>query len=298
MLDERKHKEIWEKVKRLESFETYSPFCRVFYRLIFRLIRKSPNRADELGELFSRFLDIETNRHLGILTASEDGAIRMMDLVEVAGKTREEIESFIEELDGAISIEDETLQMAEHLMRAECYFYLGRTGDVIEELKEAIALGCSHPIVFLALGFNTYCYALKRHARKEPGEKHWRIADEEGFVEMCNDAIDAFRCGLTGGNAPFDAQLHWWIGCISEVLGAKAEAIRSFKMARDIDPLGFGRDVAKKIESLAPSSRDAISDEEKVRLAVLPTLTEADVRRASVWLKGVKTVDDLMKRSP
>jgi len=288
---------ILRKLEELEGFDSYSPFCRAFYRLIYRILSESDERDANVERLFAEFLDIEARRHRGISDAGEGGEIRLLDLLKIANRTREEIETFRRKLPDTISARSKSMEVVEHLLRAECHYYLGETEEVVRNLNEAAACGCRDPIIYLALGFNLYCLAVKETTVDGPEVNQRRIVDPEGFAERCHKAVEAFEQGLSGANVPFDAQLYWWIGCVSEMIGEKDEARRAFQAAVEIDPAVFGEEAGKKLADLAPSSADAVSDEEKIRLACLPAFTEEDMKRASRWLRRARTLDDLLREA-
>jgi len=68
-------KNIHAKLRELQEFETFSPFCRIFYDLVDKWIARADNEKRELAEVFMDFLDVELHRHRSIRKLSRSGSI-------------------------------------------------------------------------------------------------------------------------------------------------------------------------------------------------------------------------------
>ncbi|MEW6360133.1 MAG: hypothetical protein AB1696_27605 [Planctomycetota bacterium] len=286
-------KNIHAKLRELQEFETFSPFCRVFYDLVDKWIARADRERLALSEIFVDFLDIELRRHEAIRKLSRSGVITIMNLVEIAQDLRPDVERIFERME---QVEDTShvSQAVVNLIRAECNYHLGDTETVVNSLQRAIAAGCSHPIVFLALGFNLYCRAVKSHTERGEEPDRLVIANPDEFARACAEAVDAFKSGIRGEGSPYDSKLYWWIGSVCEIMQNRQDAILAYRRAMELDPLSFSTEAMKKIAHLAPSARDTMSEKERLRLAGLPKLTDEDIRRGAEWLRQVKTIDDLL----
>jgi len=284
---------IHAKLRELQEYETFSPFCRVFYDLIDKWIARAKEEKLALASVFVEFLDIELRRHRAIQELSRSGSITIVDLVEISQDLRDDVEHVF----GKMELVEDTSTLASvvaNLIRAECNYHLGETDRVIHALQQAIADGCNHPIVFLALGFNLYCRAVKSHTERADEPDKLIISDPNEFAEACAEAVEAFRRGVRGDESPYDSKLYWWIGSVCEIMHRKGDAVQAYRRAMELDPASFSSEGAKKILQLSPSSKDAISESEKIRLAGLPRITDEDLRKSVEWLRQIKGIEDLL----
>lgn len=288
-------KRILAKLRRLEEYQSFSPFCRIFYDLICAWATSAEGDGPALLEIFGEFLDIELSRHRSIGELGKAGSVTLLDLVEIAQNLREKVEAIfrkMEQVEGKSAVS----RVVVNLIRAECSYHLGATEEVVAALEKAISEGCHHPIVFLALGFNLYCRAVKSHTERTEATDKLVIVDPTEFARACAAAVAAFRRGIRGEGSPYDGKLYWWIGSVSEIMHDNAEAIQAYRRAMDLDPRSFGDEGQRRIAGLSPASKDAISESEKARLASLPRITEEDVRKGIEWLSGLTGIDDLLGR--
>lgn len=284
---------IHAKLRELREYETFSPFCRVFYDLIDKWIARADAEQLALAAVFSDFLDIEIKRHRSIRELSRSGSITILDLVEISQGLRREVEQIfarMELIEGTGSV----ARVVGSLIRAECNYHLGETDAVISALQKAVSEGCSHPIVFLALGFNLYCRAVKAHTKRAEEPDKLVISNPNEFAEACAEAVEAFKRGVRGEDSPYDSKLYWWIGSVCEIMHRNTDAIEAYRQAMELDPSSFFTEGAKKIAHLSPSAKDAISEREKIRLAGLPKITDDDFQKTVKWLRSVRSVDDLL----
>ena len=56
-------------------------------------------------------------------------------------------------------------ELVRELLLAECNYHLGRTEEVVRELRRAVRIGCDHPLVHFALGYNLYAGAVQQFTR-------------------------------------------------------------------------------------------------------------------------------------
>ncbi|NOZ23071.1 MAG: hypothetical protein GXP25_18515 [Planctomycetes bacterium] len=286
-------KNIHAKLRSLQEFETFSPFCRVFYDLIDKWIAQAEHERFALSEVFVDFLDVELRRHQAIRKLSCSGVITILNLVEIAQELRSDVERIFNRMDRVEDLSPVSRAVV-NLIRAECNYHLGETEKVVNALQRSIAAGCNHPIVFLALGFNLYCRAVKSHTERGQEPDKLLIADPDKFARACAEAVDAFKSGIRGEGSPFDSKLYWWIGSVCEIMQNKQDAILAYRRAMELDPPSFTSEAMKKIAHLSPSARDAMSEKEKLRLAGLPRLTDKDIQEGANWLRQIKTIDDLL----
>ena len=273
----------------LETYNTFSPFSRVFYRLICGWLHGETEADRQLQSALILLLRIEIRRHHSVQQIAGDGKLDLAKLIDVSRLMRIPLER-LDRATAALEPTTRTQKMVRHLILAECRYHLGRTAEVVSELRQAVHLGCRHPVVSFALGYNLYCHAVRTYLPFGPGGVPKEPLNRQGFEETCRQAMEALRTGLEG--QPFDAQLHWWIGLIAEILDAREEARTSFQRAREIDPDTFGEPAVKKMRSLAYPVADAMSREESLRLEGLPAISRTDLQNASEVLSEIRELPE------
>jgi len=193
-------------LRRLESYRTVSPFSRMFYRLIYEWLPPSGGEGPDLRRAFQLFLRNEVRRHNAVMQMIRQGQLDIKAILRVSNTTRRTLR-WVHRILSRMRIEGRQEQMVRELLVAECCF---------------VTLGGRHPLVFFALGYNTYSEAVERFTVRGPGKGRIVVQDAEAFERMSQEAMALFREGL--GHDSFDAQIHWWIGQISESLRATREA--------------------------------------------------------------------------
>jgi len=278
--------EIRDLLARLHDYATLSDFSRVFYRLIWDWVKKSGEGERALQTALVLLLRTEVRRHGAVRRIAKKGKLDLAALVRIARDTKGSIER-LERFISTFNFRNDRQAVIKHLLTAECRYHLGENGEVVAELRKAIDLGCRHPIVQFALGYNLYCHAVRTCVPLPFEGTSAKQFDREGFTRLCREAIEAFRGGL--GGQPFDAQLHWWIGLLSESLDSREEARVAFQQAMEIDPEHFGDNAREKIRAISYPVADAMSEEESVRLASLPPISGDDLRQAAAVLRDMRS---------
>jgi len=273
-------------LRRLEQYPTLSPFCRLFYRLIYDSVRPPEAVGEKLRQAFHLFLRSECRRHQAVGRIVHRGKLDLLEVIRV-GRSAQNV---LVRLCRAVETMEPTTRAeatVRELLLAECNYHLGRTEQVVRALRRAIRLGCGHPLVHFALGYNVYCFALQRFTRAGKRKGEVVALDPPAFEHNCRDAIAAFRRGL-GGEA-FDAQIYWWIGLISEMLGEHHEARLAYRRAMEADPENFETRALEKLKALRPLALPGRSPRERARLSRLGPITEEEIREARRLLAGCHT---------
>ena len=273
----------------LETFKTFSPFSRVFYRLVCRWLQGETKADRRLQTALILLLRIEIRRHQAVQEIARAGKLDLSKLVDISLVIRNPLQRLARAVAG-LETDTRTQKIVQHLLLAESRYHLGRTAEVVAHLRHAIDLGCRHPVVQFALGYNLYSHAVRTYLPFGPDGAPRKPLDRDGFETACRQAIRAFRAGIEG--QPFDAQIHWWIGLIAEILDAREEARSAFQSAGDIDPDTFGEPALKKIRSLAYPVPDAITREESARLQNLPEIAKSDLDEASTLLGKLRELPE------
>jgi len=264
-------------LRRLESYRTVSPFSRMFYRLIYEWLPPSGGEGPDLRRAFQLFLRNEVRRHNAVMQMIRQGQLDIKAILRVSNTTRRTLR-WVHRILSRMRIEGRQEQMVRELLVAECCFHLGRTRDVLDALHRAVTLGGRHPLVFFALGYNTYSEAVERFTVRGPGKGRIVVQDAEAFERMSQEAMALFREGL--GHDSFDAQIHWWIGQISESLGDVPSAETSYRLAMETDPENFSTTVMNKLKEISARRGRLRSPEEAARLSKLPPITDEDFLEA------------------
>ena len=276
--------EIRKILEDLESLDTFSRFSRLFYRLLYNWVRMCGDGASDLQRALCLLLRVEERRHIVVAEIIETGRLDVPGLLRAFRRARRTARR-LQKVTARLRVSGSTQAMLKHLLLAECYYHLGHTGMVIASLRRALLLGCRHPIIFFALGYNLYTKAINDYAKH--GKELLSAEAEQKFVKTCHSAIKAFKAGLE--EQPFDAQLYWWIGMVHELLDAKEEARLAYQKAAEVDPVNFGRQAGKRMRKLLFAVPDAMTEEESRRLSKLPQISEEEMRRASQAIAGLDT---------
>lgn len=264
-------------LRRLEQYRTVSPFCRMFYRLIYSRLGSGGADAATLRRAFALFLRNEVRRHDTVLKIVARGRVDLPAVLRVGNATHHALVRISGVLE-RMELPGVPARILRELLLAECHFHLGRTEQVIEALRRAVALGGRHPLVFFALGYNLYTLAVQRYTVEGSGSDELMVVNPEAFETAGRKAIDVLRRGL--GGPRFDAQVHWWIGLIADALGERDEAREAFRQAMEADPDNFTELATTKLEALDASRTFVRSAEEAKRLARLGPITDDTLREA------------------
>jgi len=264
-------------LRRLESYRTVSRFSRMFYRLIYEWLPPSGEEGAALRRAFQLFLRNEVRRHNAVMQMIRQGQLDIKAILRVSNTTRRTL-GWVHNILSRMRIEGTQEQMVRELLVAECCFHLGLTRDVLDALHRAVTLGGRHPLVFFALGYNTYSEAVERFTVRGPGKGRMVVQDAEAFERMGQEAMALFREGL--GHDSFDAQIHWWMGRICESLGDVGSAEASYRLAMETDPENFTTAVMNKLKDVSALRGRLRSPEETERLSGLPPITDEDLQEA------------------
>ncbi len=283
------HEKVNMALRRLEQYATLSPFCRQFYRAIYDWLGAPGLEAQKLDHAFRLFLRCECKRHHAIAHFIHQGKLDLLEIVRIGRMAHQNLDRICKAL-STMEIAGRRERMLRHLILAECHYHLGNTEAVIHSLRTAIRTGCAHPLAHFALGYNLYQAALERFsvAGKRKGE--FIITNPRAFEVACRQTVAAFKRGL--GDWHYDAQLSWWIGLVSEILGERDSAYDAFQRAKCIDPENFSALVDVKTESLdqSPIMR---SPSERERLARLSPIGKEELDRAREHLNELHGPQDL-----
>ena len=264
-------------LRRLEQFSTLSPFCRLYYRLIYDWLGAAGLDAGKLNRGLHLLLRCECRRHQAVAHIVQHGKLDVLEIVRI-GRA---VHAVLDRLSRAIErmeLAGRDEAMIRELLLAESRYHLGHTEQVIEAFRRAIRLGCRHPLVHFALGYNLYCSAMQRYARGDRRKHEIAPEDRAAFEETCREAVGAFQQGL--GDVRFDAQMLWWIGTLSELIGDWPGARRSFAKAARVDPENFGGRVAEKLRALMQASVVTRSPDERQRLSGLGPISGEEITEA------------------
>jgi len=273
-------------LRRLEQYTSLSPFSRVFYRFIYDLLRTPGGAAERVAQAFHLFLRIEYRRHQAVRRIVQQGQIDVPEIATVGRSVRDLLER-VRRAVVTIEVAHPRQGIIRELVLAECCYHLGHTDSVIRSLRRAIDFGCRHPLAHFALGYNLYASAFKRYRRARNRGQPEPGAGFPAFEAACREAIAAFSRGL--GDTAFDAQIHWWIGVIAEVLGEEEEARMAFGQALRADPKHFRERVQKKLESFEHGRRPRRSASERERMAGLTPITDEEITEAREALEGCES---------
>ena len=267
-------------LRRLEQYGTVSPFSRQFYRFIYNCLGLPGLDAEKLRQAFHLFLRLECRRHHTIGHIVHQGRLDLVEILRFGSRVHELLNRICRAVE-RIELAGPREAMLRELILVECNYHLGRTEQVIHALRRTIHLGCRHPLVHFALGYNLYRSAIKRFTHPAPQEGKVIAHDPPAFESICCDAIAAFQAGF--GDQRYDAQLWWWIGLVSEAIGERADARHAYREAMDANPANFMKPAQEKLCKLGGAS-DARPLEEHERLARLGPITEEEIEEARRFL--------------
>ncbi len=262
-------------LRRLEQYSTLSPFCRAFYRLIYELLGEPERDSDKLRQAFHVFLRCECRRHQTVCRIVKDGGLDLEKIIRSGRRTHD----LLNRLAGALrqmSFDEPRQDTVRQLLLAECNYHLGNTSQVVNELRRAVRLGCDHPLVHFALGYNLYAGAVQKFTRAGDQRGTIAVKDPAAFENACRQAITAFERGL--GHEDYDAQIYWWMGLIWEILGERDTACGAFRRAMETDPDNFTDRTREKLRLLEAQPLPLRSAEELERLSSLGPITEEELR--------------------
>jgi tetratricopeptide (TPR) repeat protein len=262
-------------LRRLEQYSTLSPFCRAFYRLIYELLGDPEMDSAKLRQAFHVFLRCECRRHQTVCRIVKDGGLDLAKIVRSGRQTHD----LLEWLAGALrqmKFDAPRQETIRQLLLAECNYHLGHTSQVVHELRRAVRLGCDHPLVHFALGYNLYSGAVQRFARVDDRKGTVAVKDPAAFQSACLQAIAAFEQGL--GHEDYDGQLYWWMGLIWEMLGERHSACGAYRRAMETDPDHFAERTREKLRLLEPQALPLRTEEELERLSKLGPITDEELR--------------------
>jgi len=272
-----RHVEVHNTLRRFEQYSTLSPFCRIFYRMIYDGLGAPGLDRDKLDQAFHLFLRCERRRHEAVSHIVRQGKLDLLAIMRVgrdAHRNLLRICGAVEKVEPARSRE----AMIRQLLLAECNYHLGRTTAVIAALQRAIHFGCDHPVADFALGYNLYHSSIERYTKAGKRKGEVLVTDPKSFEETCRKAIRAFERGL--GDTRFDAQICWWIGLISETIGERQDAYEAYCRAMSVDPDNFGHMANRKLRELGFRVAFTRSQAERERLTQLPPITEEEMQLA------------------
>jgi len=262
-------------LRRLERYATLSPFCRAFYRLIYELLGEREAGGAKLRQAFHIFLRCECRKHQAARRIVKEGGLDLEKIIRSGRETHD----LLERLAGALrqmklgAPEAETVRQ---LLLAECDYHLGHTSEVVHELRRAVRLGCDHPLVHFALGYNLYTRAVQRFMRAGDRKGTVAVKNPAAFQSACLQAIGAFERGL--GQGDYDGQIYWWMGLIWEILGERHAACGAYRRAMETDPENFTDPSREKLRLLEAQPTSLRSAEERERLSKLRPITDEELR--------------------
>lgn len=263
-------------LRRLEQYCTLSPFSRLFYRLIYDLLRDGEGDAAKLEQAFHIFLRCECRRQDTALRMVRDGRLDPLDIVRLSRMAHDRMGSLRMAIE-AMEVTNPHDRFVRELLLAECEYLLGRTDEVVLRLRRALAAGGKHALVHFALGYNMYALAVQRYTRAGPNKGEVVATDPDAFQQACRDAIDAFEGGL--GDPAYNAQIHWWIGMLWEMLGEKDQAVRHYRSAMACDP-SFVPQAMQKLRNFGVIGAVDRTADEADRLGRLGPITDDDMECA------------------
>jgi tetratricopeptide (TPR) repeat protein len=261
-------------LRRLEQYSTLSPFCRAFYRLLYKMLGEPEVDAGKLRQAFHVFLRCECRRHQTVCRIVRDGNLDLLKIIRSGRRTHDLLELLagsLRQMRFAAPQEESVRQ----LLLAECNYHLGRTGEVVRELRRAVRLGCDHPLVHFALGYNLYAGGVQKFTRAGDRKGTVAVKDPPAFQNACREAIAAFGQGL--GHDDYDGQIYWWMGLIWEILGERLPACGAFRRAMESDPDNFAEPSLEKLRLLEAQPLPLRSAEEVARLSKLGPITDEEL---------------------
>lgn len=271
------NQELRETLEELEQYRTVPLFSRGFYGLLRDLLEICGSGADPLRRCLLVLLQIERRRHHALSQATVETTADLLRLVRrsrhLYGRMRRLLRVLLR-----IHCKGRDLLIVWHLLRAECYYHLGENGFVVQALRQALHLGCDHPLIHFALGHNLYAHAMGAYTKLDPETNRRMVTDAPRFAGACRRAIASFRRGLE--DTPFDARLHWWIGFLSELLDEREDARLAYEEAARVDPEAFAEPARERLRRLDAAVPDAGDYEEEERLVRLPPILEEDLDEA------------------
>jgi tetratricopeptide (TPR) repeat protein len=280
-------------LRRVEQYSTLSPFCRAFYRLIYELLGAPEMDSGKLRQAFHLFLRCECRRHQAVCRLVKDGGLDLATIIRSGRRTHD----LLERLAGSLRQMRFGAPQQERvcqLLLAECNYRLGHTSQVVHELRRAVRLGCDHPLVHFALGYNLYAGAVQMFTRAGDRKGTVAVKDPAAFQRACLQAISAFEQGL--GRDDYDGQIYWWMGLIWEILGERHSACGAFRRAMETDPDTFAEPSLEKLRRLAAQEPPSRSAEELERLSKLGPITDEELRATREMLDACDslpwTMDD------
>ncbi len=292
-------------LERLSQLPTVSDFVRRYLQVVYEHMENCSPQADKLLTTFEAVVSYELWHHRAMTKLAGSQELQMRYIVPLGVEMRTALLRLTRKVERLSAIAPDEVVVRE-LLKAHCYYQLGETEEVVKNLEEAIEHGATHPLVFFALGYNRQRLALSEYARWEPMGQRLVVTDAGAFEQTMRQALDAFRNGLSySGREPFDAQLHFWMGIIHEMLGEPDEALAAYQRARAIDPETFTDEIAHRWERLShrqsatpPPSQppQPPSPELKEEKIPFPRITEEDLERLRHALDEVKTVSELFRR--
>ncbi|MCS7254591.1 MAG: tetratricopeptide repeat protein [Armatimonadota bacterium] len=298
--------EARRQLEELKNSLSISEFLYGYYELILNYIDGLAPYGIKWLKAFQAMLQYEAWRHKAMRSVKESSN---MNLILVLGiEMRNALVKLLRQLERIYpqnSFEVITLQ----LLRAECLYQLGHTGEVIEALDKAIEAGCDHPLVYFALGFNIYRQALQDYVEVEPTTQRAIITDRKAFEGLCERAIGAFRSGISAaGTEPMDAQLHFWIGIVYETLGRHSEAKREYERTIEIAP-ELSKEVEQRLKHIqraeiqsgrhteVTQTERPTEPQEISKLERLGRITDEEVSKMGDLLGKIDTLSEFLKSS-
>lgn len=292
-------------LERLSRLPTAPDFMCRYLQVAYEHMEHCSPQADKLLTAFEAVVSYELWHHRVMTKLASSQELQGSYIVLLGVEMRTALLKLTRRLERLSAFVPDEVVVRE-LLKAHCYYQLGETEEVVKNLEEAVEHGATHPLVFFALGYNRHRLALSEYARWEPIGQRLVVTDASSFDRTLRQALDAFRSGLSySGREPFDAQLHFWMGIIHEMLGEPEEALAAYQRAREIDPETFTDEIARRWEHLShrqsatpPSSQPTqpLSPELKEEKMPFPRITEEELERLRRALDEVKTVSELFHR--
>ena len=286
MEDSGRYAAINATLRRLEQYSTLSPFCRAFYRLIYELLGDPEMDSAKLRQAFHVFLRCECRRHQVVCGLVKDGGLDLVKIIR-SGRQTHDLLQWLAGLLRQMKFNAPRQERVRQLLLAECNYHLGHTSEVVHELRRAVRLGCDHPLVHFALGYNLYAGAVQKFTCAGDRKGTVAVKDPAAFQNACRQAIAAFEQGL--GHDDYDGQIYWWMGLIWEILGERDFACGAFRRAMETDPENFAEPSREKLRLLEAQPLSLRSAEELERLSRLGPITDEELRTAREKLDACDT---------
>ena len=132
----------------LETYNTFSPFSRVFYRLICGWLRGESETERRLQSALVLLVRLEVRRHQAVQEIAEGGELNLAKLMDVSRVMRAPLRR-LDRAAAGLKTSTRTQTIVQHLILAECRYHLGRTGEVITQLRpSASAPASTLPSIF------------------------------------------------------------------------------------------------------------------------------------------------------